>query len=354
MITLWLDIARYQPLRGASYIALPAALNNKKAVVNVKNRDDDCLRWALRAALANPPPLLHQPGALLGRPSQEDGVDAHGLRPALFIEKGMRGGISMVSKRHARANNPLVEGYNPEKENSYILYLDANNLYDWAMSQPLPTGVFRWVEDDTECQRLRRNIKEHPAGSPEGYIFEVDLEYPQELHNAHNAYPLAPERMVVQKERMSNYQHSLVLRAGAGGSFAVSRAIAPTRHEVVQKLVPNLRHKKRYVLHYRNLQLYMSLGMRLTKVHRALRFEQSPWMDLLKTLVYDFYYNQMKAQYGERCDLLYTDIDSLLLEIPRDPFYSAAQTLSWQDERRVCQAPYRRVYWPAPEDVLDP
>ena len=61
----------------------------------------------------------------------------------LFIEKGMRGGISMVSKRHARANNPAVEGYNPEKSNSHILYLDANNLYGWAMSQLLPTGGFR-------------------------------------------------------------------------------------------------------------------------------------------------------------------------------------------------------------------
>ena len=69
----------------------------------------------------------------------------------LFIEKGMRGGISMVSKRHARANNPAVEGYDPEKPNSSILYLDANNLYGWAMSQALPTGGFRWVED---CNRL--------------------------------------------------------------------------------------------------------------------------------------------------------------------------------------------------------
>ena len=65
----------------------------------------------------------------------------------LFIEKGMRGGISMVSKRHARANNPAVEGYDPEKPNSHILYLDANNLYGWAMSQALPTGDFCWVED---------------------------------------------------------------------------------------------------------------------------------------------------------------------------------------------------------------
>ena len=65
----------------------------------------------------------------------------------LFIEKGMHGGISMVSKRHAKTNNHLVDGYNPEKPSSHILYLDANNLYGWAISQPLPTGAFRWEED---------------------------------------------------------------------------------------------------------------------------------------------------------------------------------------------------------------
>ncbi|KAK3765304.1 hypothetical protein RRG08_027310 [Elysia crispata] len=180
----------------------------------------------------------------------------------LFIEKGMRGGISMVSKRHARANNPAVEGYNPERPNSHILYLDANNLYGWAMSQPLPTGGFRWVED---CDGLVGTIKDQPADGPEGFILEVDLEYPQELHDEHNAYPLAPERMVVQKKWMSEYQHGLL------GARVVSAE--------VEKLVPNLRDKNHYVLHYRNLQLYLGLGMKLKKVHRALRFEQSPWME---------------------------------------------------------------------------
>ncbi|KAK3753831.1 hypothetical protein RRG08_006222 [Elysia crispata] len=313
----------------------------------------------------------------------------------LFIEKGMRGGISMVSKRHARANNPAVEGYNPEKPNSHILYLDANNLYGWAMNQPLPTGGFRWVED---CTALAGTIQDQPADGPEDFILEVDLEYPQELHDRHNAYPLAPERMVVQKEWMSEYQHGLL---GKGMASAE-----------VEKLVPNLRDKNHDVLHHRNLQLYLGLGMKLKKVHRALRFEQSPWMepyirmntelrkqatnafekdlyklmnnsvfgktmenlrkrvdvklvraheedklrrllaspsfaranifdddlaavevhksrlvlnrpvyvgmsilDLSKTLMYDFYYGQLKNQYGDRCQLLYTDTDSLLLEI---------------------------------------
>ena len=109
---------------------------------------------------------------------------------------------------------------------------------------------------------LAKTIADHPADSREGYILEVDLEYPEELHETHNAYPLAPERMVVRKEWMSEYQHGLT---GAGAE--------------VEKLVPNLRNKSRYVLHYRNLQLYLSLGLRLKKIHRALAFEQSPWME---------------------------------------------------------------------------
>ena len=94
----------------------------------------------------------------------------------LFIEKGMRGGISMVSKRYAKTNNSLIEGYDSSKPNTHILYLDANNLYGWAMSQPLPTGGFQWVGD---CDRLIETITENPADSPVGYVLEVDLEYPK-------------------------------------------------------------------------------------------------------------------------------------------------------------------------------
>ena len=130
------------------------------------------------------------------------------------------------------------------------------------MSQPLPKGSFEWVED---CNRLTETIADHPEDRPEGYILEVDLEYPEVLHNTHNPYPLATERMVVPEKWMSEYQHN---HLGVG--------VAPTE---VENLVPNLHNKDRYVLHYRNMQLYLSLGMRLTEIHRSLRFQQSPWME---------------------------------------------------------------------------
>ena len=146
----------------------------------------------------------------------------------LFIEKGMRRGIFMTSKCYARANNPQVEGYDPQKPDSHILYLDANNFYGWAMSQVPPTDGFKWVDD---CNRLAASIGEHPADSTEGYILEVDLKYPKELHEAHNAYPLALEHLVDKKGWMSEYQHNLL---GIGA--------APTE---VEKLVPNLCNKGR-------------------------------------------------------------------------------------------------------------
>ena len=98
---------------------------------------------------------------------------------------------------------------------SHNLHFDASNIYGWEKSHPLSTGGFAWNPACTE------NIADHTEGSPEGYILDVNLEYAEDLHNAHNAYPLAPEHMV--------------------------------------KLVPNLHNKKSYVLPYRNLQLYLYL-----------------------------------------------------------------------------------------------
>ena len=117
-------------------------------------------------------------------------IDMH-----LFVERGIRGGISMVSKRYAKANNPQVPGYDPSKPNKHIMYLDANNLYGWAMSKPLPTRDFKWKSViPTEEEILKKKEK-----AEKGWILEVDLEYPAELHEQHNSYPLAPEKKAGEK-----------------------------------------------------------------------------------------------------------------------------------------------------------
>ena len=113
----------------------------------------------------------------------------------LFIEKGLRGGLSYIAHRHAEANNKYTRNYDPDKPSSYIMYLDANNLYGWAMSQPLPYRNFKWVMADSVIPK-RKGI---------GHIYEVDLEYPKELHDLHNDYPSAPEKIKVSDDMLSDY-----------------------------------------------------------------------------------------------------------------------------------------------------
>ena len=292
----------------------------------------------------------------------------------LMIKKGIRGGISMISNRYGVANNKYMgDSYDPNKESTYIQYLDANNLYGWAMSKPLPTHGFKWMSESE---------LDHWRSMP--CILEVDLDYPESLHDEHNDYPLAPERMTIDK---------------------------------VDKLVPNLNNKKNYVIHYENLKQYERLGLKITKIHRGIKFEERPWLkvyidlntnlrtkaknefekdffklmnnsvfgktmenienrvdvrlvtkekevmklskktnfesrtifdenliavhmkrtklvynkpiylgmcilDLSKTLMFEFHYDYIKNKYSDRAKLLMTDTDSLIYEIKTDDFYN--------------------------------
>ncbi len=152
----------------------------------------------------------------------------------LMVERGIRGGISSIMKRYARANNKYLNDYNKDQMSVYIPYLDANNLYGWAMRHKLPVKDFRWMNEDE-----LENWQSKPC------ILEVDLEYPKELHDFHSEYPLAPEQLLIDK---------------------------------VKKLVPNLNNKKKYVLHHENLKLYLRLGLRLTKIHRGITFVEEDFM----------------------------------------------------------------------------
>ena len=107
----------------------------------------------------------------------------------LMVEKGIRGGISQISHRYAESNYPGMETYDDKKQKKILTYQDANALYAWAMPQLLPTKCFPWVSPD------QVDFLNVPKDSKIGYILEVDLEYPEELHNKHNDYPLAPEHL---------------------------------------------------------------------------------------------------------------------------------------------------------------
>ena len=137
--------------------------------------------------------------------------------------------------------------FDPTKESKFISYLDANNLYDWAMSKQLPTSGFKLMTDD------ELDDWEHLS-----CILEIDLEYPEQLHNLRNDYPLASERVKIGN---------------------------------VEKLIPNIKNKANYVLHYENLKLYESLGLKITKIDRSIKFEESAWLEEdinLNTKLIDF------------------------------------------------------------------
>ena len=165
----------------------------------------------------------------------------------LFIEKGLKGKISYIAKRYAKANKKYMNDYDPKKPSTFITYLDMNNLYHLAMSEYLPYGGFKWLENVDGFDMM--TISEQ---SPIGYFFEVHLKYPDELHELQNNYPPAPEKLAVSCDMLSNYCKKIA-------------DMYEINVDDVKKLIPNLGIKTNYVVHYRNLQLYLSLGMKLIK-----------------------------------------------------------------------------------------
>ena len=299
----------------------------------------------------------------------------------LMFEKGIRGGISIISNRYGEANNKYMgRGFNKNKPSKYLMYLDANNLYGCAMSEKLPTHGFKWLTGG-EMEKIyenRHNLNKMPC------ILEVDLEYPENLHDRHNDYPLCPEKVKCKNG--------------------------------VEKLIPNLRDKTKYVLHYKNLIQCLDMGLKIKHIHRGIKFVESEWMkpyidkntnlrakaknnfekdfyklmnnsvfgktmenirnrvdvklvnnenklrklvakpnfrsrkifsenlvsvhmkktsltmnkpvylgmcilDLSKTIMYDFHYNYIKSKYGDKAKLLFSDTDSLMYEIQTEDFY---------------------------------
>ena len=153
-----------------------------------------------------------------------------------------------------------MNDYDPKKQSTFISYLDMNNLYGWEMSEYLPYKEFKWLKTVYGFNVMSINEK-----CPIGYLLEVDLKHPDELHELLNDYPLAREKPIVSNDMLSKYFTKI-----------------DDKYEIkvcdIKKLIPNLGNKTNYVVHYRNLQLYLSLGMKFTKIHKILKFKQSDWM----------------------------------------------------------------------------
>ena len=108
----------------------------------------------------------------------------------LMVEKGIRGGICVAIHGYARANNKYMKDYDKNKESSYLNYWDVNNLYGWVMSQKLPTFNIKQVEDTSHF--IEDFIKNYDENSEEGYILEIDVQYPEKLFEVHNDLPFLP------------------------------------------------------------------------------------------------------------------------------------------------------------------
>ena len=171
-------------------------------------------------------------------------------------------GVSYIANRYGKVNNKYMKEYDEKAPSKYIMYLDANNLYGWVMSQYLPTGNFKWMTDK-EISKI--DLGKYKVDGKKGLILEVDLEHPQELHDMHNDYPVCPEKVKVSKNMLSAYCKKITEK------YNISIGL-------VSKLIPTLRNKKEYILHYRNLQQYLDLSLKIKKIHRVLKFDQFPWL----------------------------------------------------------------------------
>ena len=161
-----------------------------------------------------------------------------------MVEEGIRGGICHSIHRYAKTNNKYMKNYNNNEESSYIQYLDANNLYGWAMSKKLPVNEFKWLDSDKINEINKEFIKKYNENDNKGYIFEVDVKYPKRLHELHSDLPFLSERMEVNK---------------------------------CKKLVCNLFNKKKYVVHINSLKQTLNHGLKLKKINRAIEFNEREW-----------------------------------------------------------------------------
>ena len=165
------------------------------------------------------------------------------------LEKnGIRGGISSIMKRSASANNHYLHNFDETREQSYISYIDMNSLYPHAMKDALPYSDFRWESEQVDFMNIADNAER-------GYILEVDLAYPADLHHSHNQYPLAPDHFTPHETERSLYND---------GQCCGN----------IRKLIPNLHDKEHYVLHYRNLKYYVQMGLIIKTVHCIVSFRQ--------------------------------------------------------------------------------
>ena len=155
------------------------------------------------------------------------------------MKKVTRGGVSYISNRYSKTNNKYLNSYDPTQESKHIIYLETNNLYCYAMSTFLATSGFKMI-DSKEF-----DLNKDTSNSSKKCVLEIDLEYPKELRELHNDYPLAPDKIEIKRKMFSGYQ----LKIADLYNIPIGN---------VEKLVPNFFDKEKYVLLGLKLQKYIA------------------------------------------------------------------------------------------------
>jgi hypothetical protein len=165
----------------------------------------------------------------------------------------------IISKRYVTANNKYMENYDKTKDSNYLMYLDANNLYGWAMSQNLPYDEVK-INNDINIKQVLETSDDNDTG----YIVECNLRFPKEIHEKRKQYPPAPESLTPKDEWLSPYQMELKEKLNVKSSTT--------------KLIPHLMDHNNYCIHYRNLKYIVDLGVEIKQVHNIVSFKQKPWL----------------------------------------------------------------------------
>ena len=273
-----------------------------------------------------------------------------------MIEEGIRGGICHAVHRYAKPNNRYMKDYDESKESSYIQYLDANNLYDSAMSEKLPMNGFKWVSDILGIDK--KFVKSYNKNSSKGYILEVNVDYPSKLHKLHSDMPFLPERMKIDKTKklvcnlhdkksmlcilawLKKYiDINTELRKKASNDFEkdffklMNNAVFGKTMENVRKhrdikLVKTDCKRNKLVSepNYHSMKL-IEENLSIIEMKRVKVKMNKPIylglsiLEISKTTMYEFWYDYMKKKYGDTVKLCYTDTDSLVMTIKTKDFY---------------------------------